>query len=148
MPGRPLRSAIAATLELFASERPELLGFQLEVLLSSSMQRVAENFAADCGAPLRDLDPVIQRASLDLDNLERRRGAWRDPAEILESPNAAALVQLCRARQGRVQGSQRRLKLQHIHRKLEEAREHANRRKWIEGFIGPRAPAKPTSEGN
>lgn len=105
---------LVAILELVASEHPEVLDFQLETLLNSVMRSAVLQLAADLGVPLAKLGQTVYRASLDLDRLEKRRGVWRDPVRILESPNVAALLHVCAARAGRVQGVVRRRKLEMI----------------------------------
>ena len=147
MSGLPLATAVAASLELFASERPQQLEFQLEVLLSSSIQRVVESLATGCDTTPEKLGLVIFEASRHLDKLEALRGAWRDPAQVLDAPNVPALAAVCRARLGRVHEVPRLRKLDAIRRKLEAALEHARQRRWIESFLGPPPPAPPEPEG-
>ncbi len=138
-------SAIAATLELTATERPELLDFQLEAFLNSPMRFAVLELANAFGVPREKLALTAYKACLDLDKLEKRRGVWRNPAQVLESPNVAALYQLCSARQGRVPGITRRRRLEAICQKLELAWELARDRAWIEAFIGPPLPAEESS---
>ncbi len=129
--------AAAAVLELSGSERPELLDFQIEALLNSPFRFCLQQLARDFEVPLAKLGLVIHRACHHLDRLEKRRAAWRDPAKVLESPNVAALVHVCRARVGRVQGITRRRRLETLGLKLERAHERARDRAWIEAWIGP-----------
>ena len=130
-----LEAAVVA-LELAASECPPLLDFLLETISNSPMRFAAFVLASDLSVPLDEVGPTIYRASLGLDKLEKRRGAWRDPGEILESPNIAALRHLCKARAGRVSGTTRRRWLGVILRRLQKAHELARFRARIEAFIG------------
>ena len=77
-----------------------------------------------------------EKALADLNELEKRRGGWRDPRKILEFPNVPALYYTCRARVGRISGVGRRRRLEGILRKLKVARDQARDRAWIEDFIG------------
>lgn len=131
------REAVVAVLELSAAERPELLHFQLHVLLNSSMRLAVLELARIFAEPVEKVGETLYRASLDLDRLEAWRRVWRDPAQFLDSPNVAALYHLCGARVGRVRSLVRRRKLEEILRKLEQAYELAKSRAWTEEFIGP-----------
>lgn len=137
-----MAEATAAVLELIAAEQPDLLDFQLEAFLNSAIRFAVRELAASFGVPLEQMGLTVYKASRDLDRLEKRRGPWRDPAKILESPNVAALVHLCCARGGRVRAVNRRRKLDAILRKLERAHELTRSRAWIEDFIGPPLPAR------
>ena len=128
--------AIVAALELAASERPELLDFLLETFLNSPMRFAVLELATALGVPERKLALTFYKACLDLDKLEKLRLVWRDPAQVLEAPNVAALHQICRARMGRVDGIARRRRLEGLGLKLERAWEQARDRAWIEAFIG------------
>ena len=101
MTGSPLQAVVAA-LELAASERPQLLDFELDTFLNSPIQFAVRELASVFGVPLEQVGRTVYKACLDLDKLGRRRGAWKDPGETLESPNVAALLHLCQARVGRV----------------------------------------------
>ena len=129
--------AVVAVLELSAAERPELLRFQVHVLLNSSMRPAVLELARAFAEPVEKAGETLYRASLDLDRLEAWRRVWRDPAQFLESPNVVALYHLCGARVGRVRSLVRRRKLEEILRKLEQAHDLAKSRAWIEEFIGP-----------
>ena len=127
--------AVAAVLELSGSERPELLELQIEALLHSPLRYCLLQLATDFGVPMAKLGLVVYTACGDLDRLERRRVVWSDPAEVLSSPNVAALVHVCRARVGRVAGITRRQRLEAIVlERLERAYAHAEERAWIEAF--------------
>ena len=128
--------AISAILELTASGRPQLLGFQLEALLNCPQRYALQQLAVELDVPAEKLARAIYQARLDLDRLEKRRGVWRDPGEILDSPNVPALLSLCRARLGRIASDQRRRRLEVIARRLEAAHELARSRAWIVEFIG------------
>lgn len=132
----PLQGLVAV-LELIASSRPDLLDLQLETLLNSVMRFGVRELAGVLDVPVERMGLTVYRACLDLDRLEKRRGAWRDPGKVLESPNVAALVRVCEARVGRVRRVVRRRRLEGILCKLEQAHELAMSRAWIEEFIGP-----------
>lgn len=130
-------AAVASLLELTAAGHPELLDLQLETLHDSRLRLALGRFAVSLDVPLEKLGRTLYRACLDLDRLEARRAAWRDPKRVLASPNVAALHHLCRARLARITTSTRRRRLEAISKKLELARELARSRAWIEAFIGP-----------
>ncbi len=136
--------AIVAVLELTASEQPELLAFQAHVLCNSSMSFAVQKLAAAFDVPLEKVGPTVSRACKDLDRLENQRGASWEPAQILEAPNLAALLYLCKARLNRVRHvkRRRRLRLERVLRRLKPAYELARARAWVDDFIGP-LPAKP-----
>ncbi|MCP3962327.1 MAG: hypothetical protein GY719_31170 [bacterium] len=138
---------ISALLELTASGRPQLLDFQLDVLLNSPLRYSLQHLAVALDVPAEKLGPVIYRASLDLDALERRRGVWRDPGEILDSPNVPALLHLCCARAGRIDSGHRRRRLEVIERRLKAAHELARSRAWIEEFIGEPLSVRQEARG-
>ena len=79
-----------AVLELIASERPQLLDLQLDTVLNSPMRFAAHNLASALGVPVEQMGATIYQACHHLDRLEKRRGHWRDPSAVLESPNVAA----------------------------------------------------------
>ncbi len=149
-----MKTAVAATLELIASERPDLLDFQLEAFLTSSVRLVVFDLATACQAPLDELGPVIGKACRDLDALEKARRIWHDPAQVVEEPNVAALLHVTSARTGRarVKAHLRKLeaigeKLDRFRRQLEAAQKHDRSRSLVESFIGPPLPASEKSEG-
>lgn len=137
MTRRSTEGAVAAVLELTGSERPELLDFQLETFLNSPMRFAVLELSAAFDVSREKLAVTVYKACQDLDRLEKRRGVWRDPALVLESPNVAALYYVCAARLGRVAAAGRRRRLEGTCRKLEQAYELARNRAWIEAFIGP-----------
>lgn len=139
--------ALVCVLELTASERPELLDLHLDALLHSNMRPTVLRLAAEFGVSVDKLEHSLYRASLDLDRLEKARRVWRDPARVLEAPNLAALVGLCRARAGRVHAIARRRRLETILGKLERAYELARSRAWIEDFIGPPQNQRQEAQG-
>jgi len=134
--GAPSEASIAV-LELIASEQPELLEFQAHVLWNGTMSFAVEELAAAFSVPPQELAGAIGRACHDLDRLEKRRGAWRDPGQVLGTrPNLAALRHLCQARLRRAWHLPRRRRLERIYQKLEAAYAHARTRAWIDDFIG------------
>lgn len=134
--------AVVAVLEVLASERPELLAFELEALLNSPFRFAVQELHGALGVRLEELALVLYAASADLGKLEQLRRAWRDPRKVLSSPNVPCLLILCRARLGRIRGVRRRHKLEVVLRKLGAAHEHARSRAWIEDFIGPPLPQR------
>ena len=134
--------ASAAVLEVVASARPGLVEFQAQALLHSTMSFAVRELAAAFGIAPEKVGAEVGRACDHLDRLEKSRLTWRDPAEILDSPNLAALLYTCRARLRRASPPTRRFKLERILRRLEAAYEKARTRAWVEDFIGP-LPARP-----
>ncbi len=134
-------AAIAAILELSASEQPELLEFQAHALLNSTMGFALRKLATALDVTPEKVGPTIWRACADLDRLEKLRRTWREPRQVLDSPNVAALRYACRARLNRVSPSPRQQRLQRTLRRIERAHDLARTRAWVNDFIGP-LPAK------
>lgn len=128
---------VAAILELTASEQPELLGLQIHILVNSPMRFAVDQLAAHFGVASSEMGATVFQACHDLEKLERRGSRWRDPGEVVEHPNLAALCEMCRARSCRVMGLTRRRRLEAVLRRLRGALELARSRAWIEAFIGP-----------
>lgn len=137
-------SAIASVLELTAALHPELLDFQLELVLDSHMRFAARQLATEFGVTIEQLGPTIYRACLDLDRLEKRQ-RWRDPSQVVQSPNVAALHRVCEVRTLRISGITRRRWLGVILRRLQTAHDLARSRARIEAFI--EATPGPASRG-
>ncbi len=129
-------------LEVTASGHPQLLDFQLEVILKSPARSAVYELATIFDVPHDEIGKTVRRACLDLDHLERRRRAWRDPAQVLRSPNLAALFYVCRARLNRVTNLAREQRLEIILRRVTRPYKLARSRAWIEAVIGP-MPEKP-----
>ena len=138
-------SASIAILELTATEHPELLEFQIHVLGNSTMSFALEKLATAFDVSRRRIGSTVLKACKDLDRLEQRRGAWREPAKILDSPNLAALLSVGTARLGRLSRA-RRLRLERIMHKVERAYRLARSRAWIEAFIGPLPKKSPPAQ--
>ena len=139
----PAVSAVAELLEVTASGHPQLLAFQLDLILKSPARPAVYELANVLDVPHDEVGRTIHKACLDVDRLERNRKTWRDPAKVLRSPNLAALRTVCRARRNRVFKLARQRRLDRILRKLERAHELARSRAWIEAFIGPPLPERP-----
>ncbi len=138
--GAPVEATLAI-LEIVASEQPELLEFQAQALLNSTMSFALRDLAATFDVAPEDVGDAACRACTHLDRLERHRRTWRDPAELLDSPNLSALVSVSRARIRRTSPPARRQKLERIQRRVEAAYKLARTRAWVDAFIGP-LPAK------
>ena len=136
--GTPVE-AVAASLELTASEQPELLEFFADVLVNSTMRFAVRELATELDVPPEEIGQAFGRACRDLDVLERSRKAMWQPAELLEDPNLPALLHACKARMKRVAPAARRLRLERIRRRLQSAYGLLRTRVWIEAFIGPPA---------
>ena len=134
--------AVVALLEVTASGHPRLVDFQLRTILASPARSAVYDLASAFDVAHDQVGQTVHRACVDLDRLERRRGTWRDPASILDSPNLAALLHVCRARLKRVVKLARERKLERILRRVERAYELARSRAWIEAFIGEPLPRK------
>ncbi len=134
--------AVVALLEVTASGHPRLIDFQLRTILNSPARSAIYDLASAFDVAHDQVGQTVCRACADLDRLERRRGTWRDPAEILGSPNLAALLYVCGARLNRVAKLARERKLEKILRRVERAYELARSRAWIEAFIGEPLPQK------
>ena len=133
-------TAVANLLELIATDRPELLDLQQDTLLNSPLQFAVRNLAAAFGVPQDRVAATVYRACQDLDKLTATRRVWSDPAQVLESPNVAALYHVCYGRLGRTAGPKRG-RLEITYRRLRKAHELQRSRDWIEAFIGrPRPP--------
>ncbi len=142
MTGEIKKEAMAAVvdlLELTATGRPELLDFQLDSLLNSPMRFAVLDLASALGVPAHEIAATIFQACHDLDKLTATRRVWRDPADVLPSPNVAALRHVCRSRLGRTTGPKRG-RLEITLRRLRKAHELLQSRAWIEDFLGHPLP--------
>ncbi len=144
----PIEATMGA-LEVTASEQPELLEFVAHVLRNSTMSFAVQELAGSFGVAPGQVGDAVLRGCTDLDRLEKHRGRWRDPAQVLASPNLAVLCYACHARLNRVRPLPRRRKLERIQRQIERAVAHARSRAWLESFIGPLPERrKDTRDGN
>ncbi len=138
-------AAVVDLLELTASGRPELLDFQLDSLRNSPVRFAVLNLASALDVTEHEVAATIYRACQDLDTLASTRRVWKDPGQVLESPNVAALHQVCRARLGRTAGSKRG-RLEITLRRLRKAHELLQSRAWIEAFLGHPLPQSQDRE--
>ncbi len=143
--GAPI-AATLAVLELTGSEQPELPEFQAHVLRNSTMSFAVQQLAAELEVQSEEIGPTVGRACRDLDRLEKQRGAIWQPEQVLDRPNLAALLYVCRARMRRVAPRARRLRLERIRRRVEAAHKLRRTRIWIEDFIGPQGGVSAGSE--
>lgn len=128
--------AVIAVLEMTASWRPDLLEFQLETYLNSPMRFVVFELASILEIQHDQVGPALRRASVQVDRWVKRGGSGQPPVEtIRQSRNLSAVLQVCRARIGRVSGIERR-RLEKLLEELERARFTSGDRSWIETFIG------------
>ncbi len=134
-------------MELTASEQPQLLEFQAHLLRSGTMSFATLHLAAELDVPPDQLGNAFYQASQDLDRLEKHRGRWRDPAEVLRFPNSAVLRSACQARLKRVPQLSRRRRLERILRRVDAAYQLARTRAWVKDFIGPPAVEPREAEG-
>ncbi len=134
--GAPLEAS-AAILEAIGREHPELIEFQAQALLNSTMSFAVRKLAEEFAVPPEKIGDAVSLACTQLDQLEKYRRTWRDPAQVLASPNLPALFWVCRARVHRVSPPTRRYRLERIQRRLEAAYEITRTRAWIDDFIGP-----------
>ncbi len=134
--------ATITVLELIGSEQPQFLEFHAHVLGNSPMSFVLQKLAQELGVPAERAVKAVARACRDLDRLEKQRGRWKDPAEVLGSPDLAALRYVCSARLSRISKATRRQRLMSIQRRIESAYSLARTRAWVNEFIGSR-PEEP-----
>ena len=133
----PLREGIAATLELVAGQRPDLLPVYLDIVANSPARFAVLELASDLDVrDSHDLHPVVLKISADLDRLEKRRTGWQHPQQIVAHPNVAGLLHFCRARIQNVPGIARRRRLEIMARKLQRVYDQEKTRAWITDFIG------------
>ncbi len=134
--------SVVALLEVTASGHPRLVDFQLRTILNSPARSAVYDLASAFNVPHDQVGQTVYKACIDLDRLERRRGAWRDPAKIIGSPNLAALLHVCHARLNRVTKLARERRLETTLHRVKRAYEIARSRAWIEAFIGEPLPQK------
>ncbi len=135
---------LLATLETLASECPALLGYAVRTLLASPARPDLLNLAHRWGAEPKQLAATVLNASTGLDQIERRRGRWSTPRQVINGPQlppTLALLQLAIIRAERVAGAARRRRLSGIIRKLSRAHDAETQRARIQSFLRP--PAKP-----
>ncbi len=142
---------IAGLLEVIASERPDLLGpvvatLKLDSDSSGGLQELASSWEVRSPTPASgrsELFEVALKAARDLDRLEKRRGGWRHPREVVEEPNLTVLYSftLRRIERSRIVRGRR---LRVLASKLERAYEGERQRRMIEAFIyEPVPPVDP-----
>ncbi len=136
---REALTAVVDLLELTATLRPELLDFQLDSLRNSPVRFAVLDLASGLGVPEHRIAAAIYLACHDLDQLAATRRVWRDPSEVLEAPNVAALHHVCQARLSRTAGPKRG-RLEITLRRLRKAHELLQSRAWIEDFLGRPLP--------
>ncbi len=133
---RPAEASVAV-LELTASEDPGLLDFTAHALSTSEMRFAVDGLAAELGVPPGRVGRAIGRACQQLDRLEKHRGFWRDPAQVVETPNLATLRCVCHVRFDRLAPGTRRTRLEKVLRRLDAAWELARTRAFIDDFLSP-----------
>lgn len=136
---------LVATLELIATEHPELLPWQIDVVHHSPARWMVHQLAAAWGVRPLDLGPLAVKAARDLDRLEARRGGWRHACRIVHEPCLAALLDLAVERRERIDVVARRRRLESIARRLAKELEAERQRRWIQRFIGVAATESPQS---
>ena len=133
----PLREAMAAMLELVASQRPDLLPAYLDMASNSPARFAVLELASDVDVrDANDFYPTLLKIVADLDRLERRRGGWKHPRQVVRNPNVGGLLYFCRARIQNVAGIGRRRRLEVMARKLQRVYDREKTRAWITDFIG------------
>ena len=137
----PLRETVAATMELLASRRPDLLPAYLDMAGTSPARFAVLELARNLGVrEPAELYREVLKAVADLDRLERRRTGWRHPGQILHQPNVGGLLTFCRARIENVSDDSRRKRLEIMAHKLQRAWDRERTRAWITDFIGTSGP--------
>ncbi len=142
-PDTTLLDPLVALLEVTASERPDLLSSQLNVLETSPHCFGLLKLADLWGIEAKDLLRLVVKTALHLDRLEARNGPRLTTNYVLRQPHLLALYHLAVQRRDRVTGGpvRRRRRLTEICQRLEAGLEAASERRRIEAFIG--APPKP-----
>jgi len=135
--GGSLRESLAAMIELMVSQRPDLLPAYLDMASNSpvriAMLELATEFKLHEPGELYE---IALKTGADLDRLEKRRGGWRHPQQVVQQPHIGGLLYFCRARIQRVNSTGRRRRLEVLARKLERVREREKTMAWINNFIG------------
>ena len=133
----PLRENLAAMTELLAGKRPDLLPVYLDIVCHSPASFAVLELASDCDVrDTKDLHRAVLKIMADLDQLERKRGGWKHPREVVHRPNAGGLLRFCHARIQNTTGVGRRRRLEVIARKLQRVYEQEKTLAWITDFIG------------
>ena len=124
-------------IELIASHRPDLLPIYLDMASNSPARFAILELASDLGVrETADLYQTALKIVADLDRLERRRGGWRHPRQVVPAPNVGGLLRFCRARIPNVTGISRRRRLEILARKLQRVHDREKTLAWITDFIG------------
>ena len=133
----PLPQRLVEMIELIASHRPDLLPPYIDMAANSPARFAIVNLVSDLDArEPADLHRATLKIVSDLDRLERRRGGWRHPRQVVHRPNVGGLLSFCRARIENVSEASRRRRLEVLARKLERAYEREKTLAWITDFIG------------
>lgn len=132
-----LRDTVVAMIELIAAHRPDLLKVYLEMATDSPARFAVAELASDCNVrEIGDLNRITQKIIADLDRLERRRGGWQHPKQVVQNPNIGGLLRFCRARIQNVNSLGRRRRLEVMARKLQRVHDREKTHAWITDFIG------------
>ncbi len=132
---------VVAVLEAIASERPDLLRPLVSALEHSPAGGELVAIAKAWNKPVDLLAEVAVTTSEHLERLERRRGVWRHPSQLVASPNVPALASFAQARRDRVPGLDRYRRLDMLALKLGRIAELEHERRAIEAFL--REPVQP-----
>ncbi|MEM7352470.1 MAG: hypothetical protein AAF657_16845 [Acidobacteriota bacterium] len=132
-----MRATFVAMMELTARQRPDLLPAYIDMACNSPARFAVLELVSDLGAKEpTDLSRISLKIVTDLDRLEKRRGGWRHPRQVLHKPNVGGLLDFCRARIQNVDESRRKRRLEVMSHKLERAWEREKTLTWITDFIG------------
>ena len=125
---------VASLLEMVASERPDLLGWVVDLLQHSPVRFAVLRLLREWEVGnTRRAAPFLRKAVTDLDRLERRR--WTKPQQIIPKPHLGSLVLMATARAQRIDGSVRRRRMAGIADKLERYDENERTRRYVEAFF-------------
>ena len=135
-----IRHQTIAVLELLVAQARNLLPYQLELTRQSALRHALDELAREWRTTPENLADTLTSAGDALERLIRRRRVWRDPAEVLDAPNVAAILALAEARAARIVNVVRRRPLEQVCRKLRRALDQQSCRQRIEQFLAEPPP--------
>ena len=125
---------VASLLEMVASERPDILGWVLDLLQHSPVRFAILRLLREWEVgETRRAAPFLRKAVTDLDRLERRH--WTKPQQIIPKPHLGSLVLMATARAQRIHGSVRRRRMAGIAGKLKRCYENERTRRYVDALL-------------
>ena len=135
-----IKGRVAAILEVIATESPDLLAYQLEILRQGPVRWCTDELASDWRVRPDQLCATLATGVVTVESLRRRRG-WRDPAAVVDRPNLSACLAMAEARAARTASKTQRGQLDATCRRLATCLDTERWRDRILAFLDEPGPA-------